>query len=314
MKAAVLASPDSTPDYADFPTEQPQGPEVSMRLVAAGLHPLVRSLATGRHYGSEGTYPLVPGVDAVAADPSGALSYTGFVRSPWGTFAERFAARPGTPLPDHGDPVQVAAALNPGLSSWLPLVRRASEIGSLGTVLVVGATGTAGRIAVQNALELGATRVVGVGRDDERLAEVARFGGVPVQLADGPDAIARALGATAPSLVLDYVWGPAAEAVWASLARRGLDDDTADIAHVQIGGLAGETAALPAQLLRSRRITVRGSGAGSASIADIMAALPAFIDVVASGRVTVAVRTFPLSRVADAWAYRGPERAVVVPG
>lgn len=314
MKAAVIATPGAAPVYDDFPDQEPRGPEVSMHLVAAGIHPIVRSLAAGQHYGSQDAYPMVPGVDAVAADPTGALSYTGFVRAPWGTFAESFAARIGTLLPSGADPVQIAGSLNPGLSGWLPLKRRVLEIDSLSTVLVVGATGAAGRLAVQCAFRLGADRVIGVGRDADRLADVARFGGIPVALSDGPVAIASALDGRAPSIILDYVWGPAAESVWESLRRGGLDEDTADISHVQIGSLGGRTAALPADLLRSRRITVRGSGAGSAPLAEIMAELGVFIQEVASGAMEVSVRAFPLSRIAEAWAYRGPARAVVVPG
>ena len=207
----------------------------------------------------------------------------------------------------------IAGSLNPGLSGWLPLARRVAEVGELGTVLVVGATGTSGRLAVQAAFEMGAARVVGIGRDPQRLADFEPLGAVPVQLADGPGAITAALADSDPSIVLDFVWSTAAEAVWESLGRRGLDEDTADIAHVQIGATGGATAALPAPLLRSRRFTVRGFGAGSAPLAEIMAALPRFMDDVADGRIVTQVRAFPLSRVAEAWAYTGPERAVVVP-
>jgi len=92
-----------------------------------------------------------------------------------------------------------------------------------------------------------------------------------------------------------------------------LRDDTADIVHVQIGTMAGPTAALPGALLRSRSIVIRGAGAGSTPVAEIMAQLPGFMQRIASGEVTVPVRAFGLAQVAEAWAYRGPERAVVVP-
>jgi hypothetical protein len=75
MKAAVLRGPGEIPEYADF--DDPQAPEgyELVEIVAAGIHPVVRSLATGRHYGSTGTWPLIPGVDAVAGRP-GAHSFT----------------------------------------------------------------------------------------------------------------------------------------------------------------------------------------------------------------------------------------------
>lgn len=313
MKAAIIDRAGAGAHYGDFEDPEPGEGESKLRVLAAGIHPIVRGLAANSHYGSEGVYPLVPGVDCVARDEDGATRYAGAVRSPWGTMAENVAARIGLPLPEGADPVAVAGALNPGISSWVPLTARTREVDGLGTVLIVGATGVAGRIAVQNALALGAERVIGLGRDEDRLAEVGGLGGVPVSLTDGPDAVRRALAGASPSLVLDYLWGSAAEAVWDALAGHGLDEDGADILHVEIGTTAGGRAALPGELLRSRRFTVRGSGAGSASMAEIMAELPVFMRKVASGEVAPPVEVFPLSRVDQAWAYAGPRRAVVVP-
>jgi NADPH:quinone reductase-like Zn-dependent oxidoreductase len=322
MKAAVLHSPGSVPEYADF--EEPPAPSGRelVELAAAGIHPVVRSLAAGRHYGSTRAYPLIPGVDAVARTADGVLVYTGFVQSPYGTLAERMAV-PATmklPLPDGAEPEQVAGGLNPGLSSWLPLRSRQSEAGALGTVLILGATGMAGLLAVQNARLLGADRVIAVGRDQARLARAAAYGATAVSLPATPDAaataLATAIGGAAPGLVLDFVWGAPAEAAFAALARRGLQEDSADIAYVQIGALAGAEAAVPSALLRSRRIRISGSGAGSASVDTIMAELPGYIQMIAGGRVEVPVRIFPLSAVTDAWSasVRGGERVVVVPG
>ncbi len=92
-----------------------------------------------------------------------------------------------------------------------------------------------------------------------------------------------------------------------------MGEDTADIRHVQIGASGGATAALPSALLRSRRISVQGSGAGSSSLAEIMAALPPYMRRLAAGEVRVPIRTYPLRDVARAWADRGPDRVVVVP-
>ncbi|HUC22479.1 MAG TPA: zinc-binding alcohol dehydrogenase family protein [Streptosporangiaceae bacterium] len=330
MKAAVLRSPDGTPECADFDEPPvPSGREL-VGLAAAGIHPVVRSLAANRHYGSTGTYPLIPGVDAVARTADGTLVYTGYVQPPYGTLAERMAvpAAMKLPIPDGAEPERVAGGLNPGLSSWLPLRNRQSEAGALGTVLILGATGMAGLLAVQNARLLGADRVIAAGRDRDRLARAEAYGATTVPLpardAAAPPgardvtaaALADALGGTAPGLVLDFVWGAPAEAAFAALARRGLEEDDADIAYVQIGALAGGEAAVPSALLRSRRIRISGSGAGSASIDTIMAELPGYIEMIANGSVEVPVRVFALSAVSQAWAAAGSggERVVVVPG
>jgi D-arabinose 1-dehydrogenase-like Zn-dependent alcohol dehydrogenase len=321
MKAAVVTTSEATPEYGDFSEPQVDDGYEVVDLVAAGLHPIVRSLAAGRHYGSTQSWPLVPGVDVVARTSAGDFIYTGFVRHPHGTFAERMAVPKAMrfSLPPGADPVKVAGGLNPALASWLPLKTRVREIGSLATVLVLGVTGMAGYLAVQNARILGADRVVGVGRNPARLARAAALGASTVTLSGNREvdsaAIIDAHGGTTPSIVLDFLWASPAETVFASLARRGLEQDTADIAYVQIGATAGPEAAVPAAFLRSRRIRISGSGAGSAQIADIMAEVPAYIQLIADGSVDVPTKTMPLSSISEAWTAStdGTHRIVVVP-
>jgi NADPH:quinone reductase-like Zn-dependent oxidoreductase len=321
MKAAVVTAPDASPEYAEFSEPQVDEGFELVELVAAGLHPVVRSLAAGRHYGSTQSWPLVPGVDAVARTRAGDLIFTGFVRPPYGTFAERMAV-PKTmriALPPGADPVQVAGGLNPAFASWLPLKTRVGEADSLATVLILGVTGMAGYLAVQHARILGASRVVGVGRNPARLARAAQVGAATVALSGNREtdaaAIVDALGGTTPSIVLDFLWAAAAETAFASLARRGLEEDTGNIAYVQIGAAAGPEAAVPAALLRSRRIRISGSGAGSAQIADIMAELPVYMQLIADGSVDVPTKTVPLSSISELWteAADATHRTVVVP-
>ena len=215
MKAAVMEAPGATPGYGDFDEPEAGEDRELVGLVAAGIHPVVRSLAEGRHYGSTGRWPLIPGVDAVARTADGTLVYTGYVEAPYGTLAERMAVPAGMrlPLPAGADPVQVAGGLNPGLASWLPLQARAAEAGALGTVVVLGATGMAGLLAVQNAYLLGAATVIGAGRNPAGLDRAAAAGATTVALTGKREAdagrLASALGGGSPGLVLDFVWaGP----------------------------------------------------------------------------------------------------------
>lgn len=314
MRAVVVTEPGRDPEIGEF-AEPVAGPgESVVELVGAGIHQIVRGLASGRHYGSHGEYPLVPGVDAVGRRTDGSLVYTGMVRAPWGTMAERFATRFGIELPDGVDPLAVAAGMNPGLSGWLPLSIRAGEVDSLGTVLILGATGMSGTLAAQSARVLGATRVVAAGRNEQSLARLAELGAEIVRLGGEDDAAALAdvLSGDAPSIVLDYVWGPVAEAAFTALGRHGLTEDDADISYTQIGALAGMDAAVPASLLRSRRIRIVGSGAGSMSMQRLMAEAPRFMAAVASGRIEVPYTAFPLDQVEAAWHHTG-SRAVLVP-
>jgi hypothetical protein len=116
-------------------------------------------------------------------------------------------------------------------------------------------------------------------------------------------------------LVLDFVWGPVAETAFHAIANRRFGEDGPEIKYVQIGALAGLEAAVPSGLLRSTRITISGSGAGSVSGAEIKTRIPEVIKLIADGTVDVPFRTFPLSKAGAAWTAStapGP-RVVIVP-
>jgi NADPH:quinone reductase-like Zn-dependent oxidoreductase len=322
MKAAILHSADSVPVYGDFPEPAPGPGSEIVELVAAGIHHLTRSVAAGRHYSRGGAFPVIPGLNAVARTAAGELVFTASGPPPYGTLAERFASPDAMrfPLPHQAQPEAVAAGVNPGMASWLPLTARKAQAGTLGTVLVLGVTGMSGFLAVQNARLLGAARVVGAGRSKAGLDRAAAAGAQTLVLTGDRDtdagALAAALDSDPPGLVLDFVWGPVAETAFRALGRNGPGDDSADISYVQIGALAGPEAAVPSALLRSRKLTISGSGAGSVPAAEIKAQIPAYIKLIADGSVEVPFRAYPLADISAAWtasAEPGP-RVVVVPG
>ncbi|EFV13706.2 hypothetical protein [Segniliparus rugosus] len=135
------------------------------------------------------------------------------------------------------------------------------------------------------------------------------------EAAEDAGAIAEALDGSSPSTVLDFVWGPPAEAALAVFQGRGHASSGADISFVQIGSLAGATAAVPAQVLRSTNIRVRGSGFGSFSFEEYLRQVPRYIERIAAGAVRIPYRAFALPDVAQAWeaAKGGGDRVVVVP-
>lgn len=308
MRAAVLTAPDARPVCREHPDPQaPGGPAVVVDVLAAGLHHLTRATATGAHYSGAARFPRVPGADGVVRDPSGRLRYAALDGRGDGTFAERAVVdlRRSVVLPDDADPVRVAAAMNPGMSSWLALRRRIRfEPGQ--DVLVLGATGSSGRMAVQVARLCQAGRVVAAGRDPERLAAVRDLGADDVVLLDELDRAADV------DVVLDYLWGsPAADGVLAMLRAR--TDRSRPLTWVQIGSMAGDAAPLPSAALRSARLQVVGSGIGSVRPEEIVAELPALVDVVLRGAVDVRARAVPLDAVAAVWDERSDDRVVVVP-
>jgi NADPH:quinone reductase-like Zn-dependent oxidoreductase len=219
-------------------------------------------------------------------------------------------------LPDGTDVAKVAAAMNPAMSSWVALRRRVPiEPGQ--SVLVLGATGNAGLMAVQIARLLGAGRVVGAGRDPGRLGALTSLGADEVvPLTDDQDATDRALGAAAgeADIVLDYVWGkPAEHAIMALLTSRA--DRSRAMNWIQIGAMAGPTIELPSVALRSANFRLQGNGQGAVSTAAYLAELPSLVREIDAGTIAVKPNAVPLADVEAIWTRPDPpgERTVLVP-
>ncbi|MBV9795381.1 MAG: zinc-binding alcohol dehydrogenase family protein [Actinobacteria bacterium] len=311
MHAAVVTAFDSPPVYREFPVPAPGPGQVLTDVLAAGLHPRVRSQANGSHYTSSGDLPLVPGVDGVGRTPDGATRYFILEDTTMGAMAEQTAIDPrrSVVLADGSDPVAIAAAMNPAMSSWVALRRRISfQPGQ--RVLILGATGNAGRLAIQVAKYLGAGQVIGAGRQPDKLAELAGLG------ADLTVTLDRAeLGKAAADVdvVLDYVWGePTAAAMAAIVTARA--DRSQPLSWVEIGSLAGITAAIPSAALRAARLQLVGSGQGSVPTSDIVAELSDLAAVITSGAFQLNVKAVPLAGVTAAWSAPGShQRLVIVP-
>src|SRR5579875_238956 len=178
MKAAVIRSFESPPIYADFDKEPEHEPgDVLVNVRAAALSNLVRGQASGQHYSSGSSLPLVPGNDGVGTLSDGQRVYFIGPKAPFGSMAERTVVKRSRtiPLPGAIDDVTAAALGNPGLATWGALLGRA-RFQSGETVLVNGATGAAGQQAVQVARFLGAKRVVATGRNEFALAKLRELG------------------------------------------------------------------------------------------------------------------------------------------
>ncbi|MFC4117882.1 quinone oxidoreductase family protein [Nonomuraea zeae] len=313
MHAAVIRAADAPPVYRDHPDPAPHnGDELVVEVLAAGLHHLTRSKANGSHYTSSGRYPLVPGVDGVVRDQEGNLRYVVLDDTALGTFADRTLIDPrrSVILPGGIDPVQIAAAMNPAMSSWVALRRRV-DFHAGQRVLVLGATGNAGRMAVQIAKLFGAAQVIAAGRDATRLKALAALGADETITFDqiGHGEIGHAADV---DVVIDYVWGePAAGAMIPMLTARA--DRTTPLTWIQIGSVAGQSAPIPSAALRSARLQIVGSGIGSVPARDFIAELPELASSVTAGAIDVRARAVPLAQVTQAWAAETEERIVFVP-
>jgi NADPH2:quinone reductase len=318
MNAAVVQEFDAPPAYTTFADPVAAEGEAPVTITAAGLHQIVKSLAAGKHYGSTGELPFVPGVDGVGRLGDGSRVYFGGSRSPFGTFAELGMAPRGMciPLPDGLDDVTAAGIANPGMSSWVGLMRGQFVAGE--SVLILGATGVSGQLAVQIAKRRGAARVVAAGRNPAALEALKALGAdAVISLEQEPDALVAAFRKECDAgvdVVLDYLWGPPAESLQAAIAQKGLGKKAPRVRYVQIGSMAGMNIRLSAATLRSSGLELLGSGFGSASMEQILKAVAEFFAMAAKQPFEFRVKAVPLREVEAHWS--SPEqgtRLVFIP-
>jgi NADPH2:quinone reductase len=308
MKAAVVEKFGTAPRYKEFVEPVAEPGEKLVRVTAAGLHPIVKGLAAGTHYASAEGLPFVAGVDGVGKLENGQRVYFGTWRKPFGTFAETAPAPEWLTLnlPDALPDETAAALANPGMSSWAALKYRAKfKAGE--SVVILGATGVAGKLAVQIAKRLGARRVVACGRNADGLEECKAIGAdLTISLGQDHDGLVAALrdefGATGVDVVLDYLWGAPAQAAFEAMLTKGGDRKSGNTRYVQIGESAGSKIELAASVLRSSGVEIMGSGFGSVELKDIMKAVAEFFADAARKPFTMKIDQVRLSDVESAWS------------
>jgi NADPH:quinone reductase-like Zn-dependent oxidoreductase len=213
----------------------------------------------------------------------------------------------GVALPKNADPVTLAAAINPVMSSWVALRHRIHfKRGS--SVLILGATGSAGRMAIQVAKRFGAKEVVGAGRNRQRLEDLTALGADRVLTLDQLEQAGDV------DVVIDYVWGePTAKGMVDLITHRR--DRGKELHWIQIGSMAGAGAEILSAALRSSRTQIVGSGIGSVDGRDFRNEIPKIAKAVTEGAFDVRTQAVPLSDVTTAWTQPqdGDKRIVFVP-
>ena len=313
MNAAVVNTLGQPPRYDNFPDPTPAEGEVLVQVRAAGLHPIVKALAAGSHYASTGEVPMIPGIDGVGTLADGRRVYFGFARKPWGTMAELAVAPLSRclPLPDSIDETQAAAIANPGMSAWLSIKERAGlKAGE--RILILGATGVAGQLAIQVARHLGASRIIAAGRNLDALANDKPD--AVISLTQSEDAIRDAFTDEAKQgidVVIDYLWGRPTELLLEALARCFDPNAAKSTRLVEVGESAGKTITLPGATLRSIDLKLMGSGFGSFPLQRVLDAIPTLFTLAAAGTLKVAVDPTPLAQVESAWIRKESGRRIV---
>jgi len=314
MNAAVVSAFDAPPRYSVFAEPVAAEGERIVNVTAAGLHPIVKALANGTHYGSPAELPFIPGVDGVGRLEDGTRVYFGISRGPFGTLSERApaASRMCLPLPEGISDVTAAGIANPAMSSWVALTVRAKFVAGE-NVLILGATGVAGRLAVQIAKRLGARRVIAAGRNPQALEKLQELGADAIVSLDQEhealvSAFRREWAEAGVDVVLDYLWGRPAESVMEAISQKGLRIAASRVRFVQIGASAGNPISMRADTLRSSGLELLGSGFGSASLDQIWQAVAEFFHIAVQKPFQFNIKIAPLSDIEALW--NSPEQGV----
>ncbi|MGR7260051.1 quinone oxidoreductase family protein [Klebsiella aerogenes] len=311
MKAAVVFDLNEGPIWADFTEPQPAAGYTLIDVRAAAISHVVKGRASGRHYSFDGTLPFVVGIDGVGMTSDGQRVYFAFPSAPFGSMAQRapVALQNCLPLPDALDDISAAAMANPGMSAWAALVKRAQfQAGE--TVLINGATGSAGQLAVQIARYLGAKKIIATGRNTQALAALAADECIDLT-ADEQTLNAQFAAASAGQIdvVVDYLWGRSAELLLPILAKYTPGDKP--VRYVQVGSLAGADIGLNGAVLRAAPLQLMGSGIGSLSMPQLLAATGEMLQAAVPGHFTIATTPLPLRDVAAAWPRDNSQKRTV---
>lgn len=317
MNAAVLQTLGKPPRFERFPDPDPGEGEVIVHVRAAALKPVDKQMARGSHYASPRGLPVVCGTDGVGHLDDGTRVFFGGPRRPYGAMAEHTVVGRGQcfPVPAGLDDEIAAAIPNPGVSAWLSLKQRA-RLTPGETVLILGATGVTGKLAVQIARILGAGRVVAAGRNEAVLNTLHELGADETIRLNQPDrdlieAFRRAAGEKGFDVIVDYLWGAPTEALLAAVARAEFAVAGTETRLVEVGESAGPTIALPAAVLRSAALTILGT-AGIPPREVLTDALEQVMNRAAQGLLRVDRERVALRDIEGAWERDTHGRRLVV--
>jgi NADPH2:quinone reductase len=304
VRAAQIAELGATPEVV----EREGDGEVDVLAVA--LNPLDLNVAAGRFYGGHPPLPYVPGCEAVGRLGGRRLHLFGDGRGTVndGFMSERvdFPESLAVPLPDDIDDAQAAACGIAGIAGWGPVAWRA-PVRPDDRVLVLGATGTVGSVAVQGARVLGAEWIVAAGRDEEALRRTLDLGADATVTLEGDDLVARlkeACGGDGPTLVVDPLWGePAQDAIEAAAPEARI---------VHLGQSAGPEATLLSSVVRGKQLSILGFTVFTLSPDVRVEIYLGLAEHVAAGRIRIELEMFPLERVGEAWSAQQEGRKAIV--
>jgi len=320
MKAAVINGFGEVPQYLDFPDPVATSKGTLVQVKASVLENFDKGTASGKHYSSQKMYPHFPavvGTDGVGLTEDGRMVGFRAIDPPYGAFAEKVVAGHIIPVPDGIDAAKATAIPPSALTSLLPL-KYSAKLQPGETVLINGATGVSGRIAIQVAKMLGAGKIVGTGRNPGSLKFIKELGADEVISLDQPDeqlanAFRAAEGPNGYDVVVDFLWGHPAEVLIKTFIPTEAGFAKRNIRYIEIGGKAGFDITLPAAALRTSGLQLMGIGKISNEV--LMEELANIWNWIKEDKLYMDIERVPLANIAEAWQREdlAGKRLVIVP-
>lgn len=320
MKAAIINGFGQVPQYRDFPAPSANTNETLISIKASVLENFDKGAASGKHYSSHQLFPVFPAVvgsNGVGLTPDNKLVMFRDIKPPYGAFAEQTIATQFIAVPAGISPSKATAIPPSVLTSLLPL-KYTARLQPGETVLINGATGVSGRIAIQIARLLGAGRIIGTGRNQQSLEIVKQLGADEVIDLNQPDeqlatAFKAAAGPNGYDVVIDFIWGHTAEVLIGTFIPKEAGFAKRNIRYVQIGAKAGSDISLPGAALRTSGLQLMGIG--QISNEALMAGLDQTWKWIETDQIYMEIEEVPLANINEAWQREdlAGKRLVIIP-
>lgn len=305
MKAVIVESFETLPQVGSFSSPQACEGEALVHPIAATINPINRAIAAGQHYSSPKTLPVICGIDGVGRSVDGEVVYFMTTRQPFGAMAEIAPADWTVPVPHGLDPSLAASVVNPAIAAWLPLQWR-GRMQRGDTVLIMGATGAAGGMAIKAARLLGAGRIIAAGRNEAVLAELGADEVIDLKMSH--DRLVRRFQDVLVSgldIIVDFVWGASIEAFFDAILAGSTSgpDKAGSLRVVSVGAMGGATVTLPSEVLRGSRLEIVGSGtANLPPVVTMQKIVKGILGLAAEGKLTAKIVDYPFADATAAWA------------
>jgi NADPH:quinone reductase-like Zn-dependent oxidoreductase len=320
MKAAVLHHLGTSPVYEDFPDPDPQNTDqLLLHVKASAIKNIDKLRAGGKHYASYTQLPIVVGIDGAGILDDGRRVYAQGIT---GMIAEKALVSKDAVIniPDQLD-FDLAAALPNAVMGSAMALRFRAKMGKGNVVLINGATGVTGQMAVQMVKQYGASKIIVVGRDQVMLEKCKTLGAdTLISLAQDDEQIINQIKEihlhNPIDIVIDYLWGHPMELILKALKGGGINNFTHQVRIVTVGDMAGEVINLSSGILRSSAIEILGSGLGSLSREDFSIyntqILPDIFQLAAEGKIVMDLMTERLENIEKVWSEAGEKGKRIV--